>query len=479
VWGAGAIPTPVDLSPIGVNNEEFGFVSLSNGTLGHFLLDHDDDERDEKDRDDDEREDEDDDDDRKHKGKEDSKSDDLKGKDRDDDGNPKKDHNPKDDDAPLAHPRIIVTEEDTATKIVLKGNAGNRDVIFSIVDGPEHGSLVELDAMNGTVSYVPSADFFGRDSFTFTASDGESDSHPAAVKIFVKGVNDAPLAIGGELVTKEGQSLSVELTATDADNDTLTYVILTNPADGSLTGVAPNLSYLPNHHFDGTDTLSFKVSDGDVDSNVATIVINVKSADKNDHGKASDHWWERTPRVNQGTDGISSSIAYEPAPAPDTAEAQPDHEPQQDQPLSVLPIDLIDTTTDVAESTTAAFVLKDVLAPQFVFPASPLEAIASSYAGTVVTYAVQATDDIDGEVASTCSPSSGSRFPVGKFNVVCTATDSAGNSALSSFIVIVRQASSEDDALVTFLLPTALAAVLGVGAYFGIRIGKRAHSRTS
>jgi len=474
----------VNSSHVGVNNEEFGFVSLSNGILGHFLLEHDDDEReDEEDRDDDERENEeddderedeedDDDDERNHKGKEGSKNDDLKGKHHND-------GKPRHHDAPRAHPRTIVIDEDTVTKIALQSDTGNRDLIFSIIDAPEHGTLVELDAMNGTVSYVPSADFFGQDSFTFKVSDGESDSHPAAVKIDVKGINDAPIAIGGGLVTREGQSLSVKLTATDADNDTLTYVISTDPVHGSLTGVAPNLSYLPNNHFNGMDTLSFKVSDGDVDSDVATIVINVKSADKDDHRKNSDHWWERSSNVNQGTDEISSSIVYEPAP-PETAGAQPDlFEPQQDQLLSVLPIDLTDTTTDVAESASTALVLKDVLAPQFIFPASPLEAVASSYAGTVVTYAVRATDDIDGEVASTCSPSSGSRFPVGKFNVVCTATDSAGNSALSSFIVIVRQASSEDDALATFLLPTVVAALLVVGAYLGIRIGKRAHSRTS
>ncbi len=448
------------------NNVEFGFASLSNGTLGHFLLEDDDEREDEED--DDEREDEEDDDDRKHEGKEGSENDDLRGKDHDDD------HKSKHHDASRAHPRTIVTDEDTATKIALQSKTGDRDVIFSIIDGPEHGTLVELDAMNGTVSYVPSAGFFGRDSFAFTVSDGESDSEPAAVKILVKGVNDAPIAIGGELVTREGQSLLVKLTATDADNDTLTYVVLTDPSHGSLTGIAPNLSYLPNNHFEGTDTLSFKASDDTVDSNVATIVIKVKPADKDDQRKSSDRWWERTRSVSQGTDGISSSILYEPAQPLNTADAQTDlYEPQQDQLLSVLPIDPTDTTTAVAESTTAALVLKDVLAPKFIFPTSPLEAVASSYAGTVVTYSVRATDDIDGEVASKCSPSSGSRFPVGKFNVVCTARDAAGNSALSSFIVIVRQPSSGDDALATYLLPTVFAAILGGGAFFGVRMMKK------
>jgi len=58
-----------------------------------------------------------------------------------------------------------------------------------------------------------------------------------------------------------------------------------------------------------------------------------------------------------------------------------------------------------------------------------------------VTYVVTASDDHDdeGSIIPSCSPPSGSAFPVGyNMTVVCVATDSAGNSASKSFVVKVN-----------------------------------------
>ena len=62
---------------------------------------------------------------------------------------------------------------------------------------------------------------------------------------------------------------------------------------------------------------------------------------------------------------------------------------------------------------------------------------ATSPQGAVVTYTVTATDAEDGQVTPTCSPASGSIFPVGSTQVTCTATDSAGNAATATFTVTV------------------------------------------
>jgi hypothetical protein len=55
-----------------------------------------------------------------------------------------------------------------------------------------------------------------------------------------------------------------------------------------------------------------------------------------------------------------------------------------------------------------------------------------------VTYAVTARDDVDGTIAVSCTPRSGSRFRVGRTRVTCTATDTSGNSATAAFTVTVR-----------------------------------------
>lgn len=63
---------------------------------------------------------------------------------------------------------------------------------------------------------------------------------------------------------------------------------------------------------------------------------------------------------------------------------------------------------------------------------------AASAAGAVVNFNVTATDDVDGSVAATCSPVSGSTFPLGNTTVNCTATDRAGNTGTASFTITVR-----------------------------------------
>jgi Ca2+-binding RTX toxin-like protein len=68
-------------------------------------------------------------------------------------------------------------------------------------------------------------------------------------------------------------------------------------------------------------------------------------------------------------------------------------------------------------------------------PPAPVEATGPE--GAVVTYTVTATDAVDGQVTPTCTPASGSTFPVGNTQVTCTATDSAGNSATATFTVTV------------------------------------------
>ena len=63
---------------------------------------------------------------------------------------------------------------------------------------------------------------------------------------------------------------------------------------------------------------------------------------------------------------------------------------------------------------------------------------ATSAAGAVVTFSASATDIVDGSVAVSCTPASGSTFAPGTTTVNCTATDAAGNTASGSFTVSVK-----------------------------------------
>jgi Tol biopolymer transport system component len=89
----------------------------------------------------------------------------------------------------------------------------------------------------------------------------------------------------------------------------------------------------------------------------------------------------------------------------------------------------------------------DDVPPALTLPQSPIVVPADRPGGAVVTYEVTATDAVDPNPAVSCSPSSGSLFPIGDTTVICTATDASGNSAEGSFSVHVQGVGEQLDEL--------------------------------
>jgi len=87
--------------------------------------------------------------------------------------------------------------------------------------------------------------------------------------------NTAPVANNKAVTTAENTPVAVTLTASDVDGDTLTYIVVSNPAHGTLSGTAPALTYTPDTGYNGTDSFTFKANDSTADSNIATVSITV------------------------------------------------------------------------------------------------------------------------------------------------------------------------------------------------------------
>ena len=79
----------------------------------------------------------------------------------------------------------------------------------------------------------------------------------------------------------------------------------------------------------------------------------------------------------------------------------------------------------------------DSTPPVISVPSSQV-AEASSTQGSMVSYTVTASDDVDRRVDVTCIPASGAVFALGNTTVNCVSTDSSGNRAAASFLVTVR-----------------------------------------
>jgi VCBS repeat-containing protein len=109
-------------------------------------------------------------------------------------------------DAPVAQPQSVVTAEDTAKVITLVATDVETNALaYAVVSEPSHGTL-SISSPN-SVTYTPSTNYTGPDSFTFKASDGLLDSSPATVSLTV-----TPNAFfASDAVTTDERSGSVEL----------------------------------------------------------------------------------------------------------------------------------------------------------------------------------------------------------------------------------------------------------------------------
>ena len=163
-------------------------------------------------------------------------------------------------------------------------NSSNNTITLNIsdVDGDDltvlnptalHGS-VTVNSDN-TLNYTPNAWITDPDTITYEVSDGElTDS--ATVTVNIWNVNDAPVATFNSFSTNEDTNYNGQLTATDLDEDTLSYWVKTSAQNGSVDINADGtFTYIPNENFNGTDTFEYEVSDGELtDTEVVTVTVN-------------------------------------------------------------------------------------------------------------------------------------------------------------------------------------------------------------
>jgi VCBS repeat-containing protein/predicted outer membrane repeat protein len=105
------------------------------------------------------------------------------------------------------------------------------------------------------------------------------------VKNFIVNVTDvventAPVANNDTASTDEDTPLIGNVLAndTDAENNALTAIKLSDPAHGSVTlNSDGSFTYTPAADYSGPDSFSYKANDGTVDSNVATVSITVNT----------------------------------------------------------------------------------------------------------------------------------------------------------------------------------------------------------
>jgi VCBS repeat-containing protein len=190
-------------------------------------------------------------------------------------------------DTPTAADDAYSTAEDTALTVAAPGVLGNDsdldgDSLSATVESPPaHGSL-SLNA-NGSFTYTPAANYNGSDSFTYRASDNTAESSPATVTITVSAVNDAPTAATDAYATAEDSAMTVGTPGvlandSDPDGNTLSAVLASGASHGTLSlNGNGSFTYTPAANYNGSDSFTYRASDGTLASNLATVTITVSA----------------------------------------------------------------------------------------------------------------------------------------------------------------------------------------------------------
>ncbi|MFY9872827.1 MAG: Ig-like domain-containing protein [Candidatus Nitrosopolaris sp.] len=211
--------------------------------------------------------------------------------------------NSSQNNSPTAYSKTIQTNARTPVQVTTTGTnpIPGQLLKFSVVGLPQHGTLT--NPTSNSVTYVPNNGFSGTDSFTYKATDGQGVfSNIAKVSITVNApspptaytktiptnsgtspsVNAAPSPPINQVIHSDnGAPIAITLTGTDPiPGDVLKFSVVGLPKHGTLTDgtVSSSKFYTPNSGFSGTDSFTYKATDGQgIDSKPATVMILVSN----------------------------------------------------------------------------------------------------------------------------------------------------------------------------------------------------------
>ncbi len=189
---------------------------------------------------------------------------------------------------PVAVDDSGTTAEDTVLNVAAPGvlsndTDGDSDPlsVTGSTDPPHGTAAVNAD---GSFTYTPDANYHGADSFDYTVSDGQGGTDTGTVSITVTSVNDPPVAHAeGPYNVQEGWGIfwpAPGVLTNDSDIDgpmPISAILVTGPqhAASFVFRADGYFDYVPESDWNGTDSFSYLVYDGDLSSGPVTISFNV------------------------------------------------------------------------------------------------------------------------------------------------------------------------------------------------------------
>ena len=237
---------------------------------------------------------------------------------------------------PVAAPDTASLDEDTFVDVNVLANDTDLDgdsLTASVETQPAHGTAT-LNA-DGTIRYTPAPNYNGSDSFTYRVTDSFGAFGIGTVTLTIRPVNDAPVATDDTYTTDEDVRLDVAAPGvlgndSDVDGDTLSVVIVVGPAHGALDMTGGAFSYQPAADFNGTDSFTYRASDGVLTSGIATVSLQINPVPDPPRPQPDEYFVDEddslvvaAPGVlgnDSDPDGDSVTVASNTAPAHGTLE---------------------------------------------------------------------------------------------------------------------------------------------------------------
>ena len=216
-------------------------------------------------------------------------------------------------DLPIANPDSKTVAENSSgvtNEISVLSNDTDIDLITNL--GTQTLSIFSFDTVSahGTISkvtnpgypdkliYTPNLGYTGTDLFTYIITDGVGSSNSTTVSIIVTNTNDSPVANPDNYTVVEdsiGTNLSNQFDIlendTDADGHVQIFILnptggFTQPAHGVInifgSGDTAKLIYTPIANYNGPDSFTYTISDGQLGSINSTATVNITVTPVND-----------------------------------------------------------------------------------------------------------------------------------------------------------------------------------------------------
>jgi hypothetical protein len=196
-------------------------------------------------------------------------------------------------------------EPDAVTTIISVNNPPNIPSLPSPPDGainvslnvmltwqggdPDEGNTVTYDIYFGTgnppanrvsgnqtgTSYQPSVLAYNTSYYWKIVSKdnhGAETTGPVWTFTTLSTVNNTPVADNKTVTTSEDASVGITLSGSDTETaaPNLTFTVTNLPAHGTLSGTAPNLTYMPKFNYNGSDSFAYTVTDRGAPDNCGT-----------------------------------------------------------------------------------------------------------------------------------------------------------------------------------------------------------------